>query len=98
MEQPLRFVAQEVYIQLYLRQSLYDLKQIPHGWFGKFSQVVEEFGMQKSKLTTSSSTRTPIHVLFYWYSMWMILLSLGMTLKVSYILSPFFTANSIQKT
>ena len=26
-----------------------DLKQSPRVWFGKFSQTVEEFGMQKSK-------------------------------------------------
>ena len=32
-----------------LRESLNDLKHGPHAWFGKFSQVVEAFGMQKSK-------------------------------------------------
>ena len=32
-----------------LRKSLYGLKQSPHAWFGKFSQAVEAFGMQKSK-------------------------------------------------
>ena len=32
-----------------LRKSLYGLKQIPRAWFGKFSQSIEEFGMQKSK-------------------------------------------------
>ena len=32
-----------------LRKSLYGLKQSPHAWFGKFSQAVKEFGMQKSK-------------------------------------------------
>ena len=32
-----------------LWKSLYGLKQNPHAWFGKFSRVVETFGMQKSK-------------------------------------------------
>ena len=32
-----------------LRKSLYGLKQSPRAWFDKFSQAVEEFGMQKSK-------------------------------------------------
>ena len=32
-----------------LGKSLCDLKQSPHIWFGKFSQVIEKFGMQKSK-------------------------------------------------
>ena len=31
-----------------LRKSLYGLKQSPCAWFGKFSQTVETFGMQKS--------------------------------------------------
>ena len=50
MEQPLRFVAQgEKWRACLLRKSLYDLKQSPRAWFGKFSQAIEEFGMQKSK-------------------------------------------------
>ena len=50
MEQPLGFVAQGVIGRVCpLRKSLYRLKQSPHAWFGKFSQAVEEFGMQKSK-------------------------------------------------
>ena len=32
-----------------LRKSLYGLKQSPHALFGKFGQVIETFGMQKSK-------------------------------------------------
>ena len=39
MMQPLGFVAQG---EIGLRQS-------PRAWFGKFSQAIEEFGMQKSK-------------------------------------------------
>ena len=32
-----------------LHKSLYGLKQFPRAWFGKFSQVIEKFGIQKSK-------------------------------------------------
>ena len=50
MEQPPRFVAQgEIERVCHLRKSLYGLKQSPRAWFGKFSQAVKEFGMQKSK-------------------------------------------------
>ena len=50
MEQPPGFVAQgEIGRLCRLRKSLYGLKQSSHAWFGKFSQAVEEFGMQKSK-------------------------------------------------
>ena len=50
MEQPLGFVAQgEIGKVCRLRKSLYGSKQSHCAWFGKFSQVVEEFGMQKSK-------------------------------------------------
>ena len=30
-------------------KSLYDLKKSPLAWFGKFNEVIEKFGMQKSK-------------------------------------------------
>ena len=50
MEQPPRFVAQgEIGKVCRFRKTLYGLKQSPRGWFGKFSQVVEAFGIQKSK-------------------------------------------------
>ena len=40
MEQPSQFVAQgEIGIVCLLRKSLYDLKQSPYAWFGKFSEV-----------------------------------------------------------
>ena len=50
MEQPLRFVARGKLGKVCrLRKSLYGLKQSPQAWFGKFSQAVKKFGMQKSK-------------------------------------------------
>ena len=50
MEQPPGFVAQGGIGKVcHFRKFLYGLKQSPHAWFGKFSQAVEEFGMQKSK-------------------------------------------------
>ena len=50
MEQPPGFIAQgEIRKVFFLRKSLYGLKQSPRAWFGKLSQVVETFGMQKSK-------------------------------------------------
>ena len=32
-----------------LRKSLYGLKQSPRAWFGRFSEVVQQFGMKMSK-------------------------------------------------
>ena len=50
MEQPPGFVAQEEIGKVCrLRKSLYGLKQSPRAWFGKFSQAVEKFDLQKSK-------------------------------------------------
>ena len=49
-EQPLGLVAQWEIGRVYrLRQSLYGLKQSFCAWFGKFSEVIVKFGMQKSK-------------------------------------------------
>ena len=50
MEQLPEFVAQgEIGRVCRLQKSLYALKQSPRAWFGKFSEVIEKFGMQKSK-------------------------------------------------
>ncbi|XP_052725285.1 uncharacterized mitochondrial protein AtMg00810-like [Vigna angularis] len=51
MEQPPGFVAQGESSGLVcrLRKSLYGLKQSPRAWFGKFSCVVQQFGMSRSE-------------------------------------------------
>ena len=50
MEQPPKFVAQgEIGRVCRLHKSLYGLKHSPRAWFGKFSEVIENFGLQKSK-------------------------------------------------
>ncbi|RVX13347.1 Retrovirus-related Pol polyprotein from transposon RE2 [Vitis vinifera] len=54
MEQPPDFVAQgEFGLVCKLRRSLYGLKQSPRVWFGRFSSVVQEFGMLRSEANHS---------------------------------------------
>ena len=54
MAQPPGFVAQGEYGKVcHLRKSLHGLKQSPRAWFGKFSEVIQEFGMNKSKVDHS---------------------------------------------
>jgi len=61
MEQPPGFVAQGGYGRVcYLKKSLYGLKQSPRAWFGKFSEVVLEFGMKMSKCDHSVFYRQSI--------------------------------------
>ena len=48
-------------------KSLYGLKQSPHAWLGKFSEVIEKFGLQKSKSDHSvfyKNSRAGIILLF----------------------------------
>ena len=71
MEQPLRFVPQgEIGRVCRLHKSLHGLKHSSRAWFGKFGQVIEKFGMQKSKFD---------HYVFYKNS------EVGIVLLVVYI-------------
>ena len=57
MEQPSGFVAQgEFGLVCMLRRSVYGLKQSPRAWLGRFSSIVQEFGMLRS---------TTDHLVFY---------------------------------
>ena len=79
IEQPLQFVALgESDLVCRLRKALYGLKQSLRAWFGKFSEVVQQFSMHKCQ---------PDHSMFSSIIergriMLMILLSLAMTLRV----------------
>ncbi|XP_019151774.1 PREDICTED: uncharacterized protein LOC109148479 [Ipomoea nil] len=54
MEQPPGFVAQgESNLVCKLKRSLYGLKQYPRAWFGRFSIVVQNFGLNRSKVDYS---------------------------------------------
>ena len=49
MEQPPGFFAQEESgLMCRLHRSLYGLKQSPRAWFGRFSSIVQEFGMLRN--------------------------------------------------
>ncbi|XP_070040209.1 uncharacterized protein [Nicotiana tomentosiformis] len=54
MDQPPGFVAQgESNLVCRLKRSLYGLKQSPRAWFGRFSSVVQQFGMSRSEVDHS---------------------------------------------
>jgi len=55
MEQPPGFVAQggETNLVCKLKRSLYGLKQSPRAWFGRFSTVLQDFGLIRSKVDHS---------------------------------------------
>nr|CAD1821673.1 unnamed protein product [Ananas comosus var. bracteatus] len=79
IEQPPGFVAQrELGRVCRLRKSLYGLKQSPRAWFGRFSEVVQEFGMKKSKCD---------HSVFYRHS------ETGLILLVVYVDDIVITGN-----
>ena len=71
MEQPLGFVAQrESGLICRLRHSLYDLKQSPRAWLGRFSSVVQKFDMTQSTSDHSvfyhhTSSRQCIYLIVY---------------------------------
>ena len=53
-----------------LHRSLYDLKQSPRTWFGRFSSMVQEFGMTRSTTDHSvfyhhTSSRQCIYLIVY---------------------------------
>ena len=71
MEQPPDFVALgESGLVCRLHRSLYGLKQSPRAWFGRFSSVVQEFGMLRSTTDHSgfyhhNSSRQCIYLVVY---------------------------------
>ncbi|XP_020229078.1 uncharacterized protein LOC109810105 [Cajanus cajan] len=71
MEQLPGFVAQGESFGLVcrLRKSLYGLKQSPRAWFGRFSTVVQQFGMTRSEADHSvfyrNSTVRCIYLIVY---------------------------------
>nr|KYP52254.1 Retrovirus-related Pol polyprotein from transposon TNT 1-94 [Cajanus cajan] len=71
MEQPPGFVAQGESSGLVcrLRKSLYGLKQSPRAWFGRFSTLVQQFGMIRSEADHSvfyrHSTARCIYLIVY---------------------------------
>ena len=71
MEQPLGFVAHgESGLICKIRRSLYGLKKSPRAWFGRFSFVVQEFGMTRSTSDHSvfchhTSSRQCIYMIVY---------------------------------
>ena len=71
MEQPPGFVAQGESSTMVcrLQRSLYGLKQSPRAWFGRFSTVVQQFGMIRSEADHSlfyrHSTQGCIYLIVY---------------------------------
>ena len=53
------------------------------------AKPLRNLACRRVNLTSPSSTGTPVQVSFCWLCMWMIFLSLGVTLKASHLLSPF---------
>ncbi|RVW33465.1 Retrovirus-related Pol polyprotein from transposon RE2 [Vitis vinifera] len=82
MDQPPGFVAQgKSGLVCRLRRSLYGLKQSPRAWFGRFSFVVQEFGMLRS---------TADHSVFYYHN------SLGQCIYLVVYIDDIVITNSDQ--
>ena len=67
MEQPPGFVAQGESSNMVCRlhRSLYGLKQSPRAWFGRFSAVVQQFGMVRSEADHSVFYRHSVQGCIY---------------------------------
>lgn len=71
MEQPPGFIAQgESGLVCKLQKSLYGLKQSPRAWFGRFSNVIQQFGLVRCEADHSvffrcSSSKTFIYLVVY---------------------------------
>jgi len=72
MEQPPEFVAQGESFEMvcHLHKSLHGLKQSTRAWFGKFSNVVQQFGMTRCEAD---------HSVFYQHS------SVGCVYLIAYV-------------
>jgi len=80
IEQPPDFVAPGEFSRLvcHFRKSLYGVKQSPRAWFGKFSNVVQQFSMTRSEAD---------HSIFYRHS------SVGCIYLVVYVDDIFLTSS-----
>src|ERR1051325_4387713 len=66
MEQPPGFVAQEESSNMIrLHRSLYGLKQSSRAWFGRFSTIVQQFGMVRTEADHSVFYRHSVQVCIY---------------------------------
>lgn len=82
MEQPPGYVAQRKYGKVCrLRKSLYGLKESPCAWFGRFSDIVLEYGMKKSNCDHTVFYKKSMMVFFYWLYMLMTLLLVEVILQ-----------------
>lgn len=67
-QQPPSFVFQGesgLICKLRLRRSLYGLKQCQGAWFGKFSSVIQAFGLKRSEADDHSVFYCRVHLMVY---------------------------------